>query len=55
MNCLTCTSMDYRYLLKNTCPCNVRYYDDGSSNICKACNNSCYTCKNSSKFACLTC
>lgn len=54
-SCLTCPANSFRTYSNFACPCNIYYYDDGSSATCRACHHSCNTCSSNLNTACLTC
>ena len=53
-NCLTCNSADHRSFWAGSCPCDLRFYDDGNP-TCQPCDYTCRTCSGGLGSNCLTC
>eukprot|EP00828_Plagiopyla_frontata_P015223 TRINITY_DN1978_c0_g1_i1.p2 TRINITY_DN1978_c0_g1~~TRINITY_DN1978_c0_g1_i1.p2 ORF type:complete len:270 (+),score=50.96 TRINITY_DN1978_c0_g1_i1:852-1661(+) len=53
--CSACNSTQHRDLSTTSCVCVEGYYDDGSSEECKACHYSCKTCTGALSSQCSTC
>lgn len=53
-----CSTLDHRTLDSTSCPCDPRYYEDGTNFACGKCHYSCYTCDDNgggNSNECITC